>query len=82
MQVSVSFSINNKADDYKKYGSGDLSAQQDLIKNEIVTVFESYTLEDAKANQDTIKKEILKRVQKLYNSDFIFNVSFSNILYQ
>jgi flagellar FliL protein len=82
VQVSVSFSINNKADDYKKYGSGGLSAQQDLIKNEIVTVFESYTLEDAKANQDTIKKEILKRVQKLYNSDFIFNVSFSNILYQ
>ena len=81
-QVSVSFSINNKSDDYKKYGSGDLSGQEDLIKNEIISVFETYTLEDAKANQDTIKKQILEKVQKLYNSDFIFNVSFSNILYQ
>ena len=82
VQVSVSFSLNNKSADFKKYGAGDLSGQQDLIKNEIITVFEGYTLEDAKVNQAAIKKDILSRVQKMYNSKFIFNVSFSNILYQ
>lgn len=79
--VSVSFSINMKSDGFKTYGS-DLSAQESLIKSEINSVIGSYTMEEAKGNQERLKKEILERVQALYNSDFIFNVSFSDIIFQ
>ena len=81
--VSVSFSINTKADDggYKTYGS-DLSPQESLIKGEINDVFGQYTIEEARASQKQIQAEILERVQKLYDSKFIFDVTFSDILYQ
>ena len=79
--ASISFSINTKADDYKKYGS-DLSPQESLIKGEINSIFGQYTIEEARASEDLIREEILKRVQRMYDSTFIFNVTFSNILYQ
>lgn len=79
--VSVAFSINIKDPGYKTYGS-DLSAQESLIKNEINAVFAQYQLEEAKASQEQIKSEILARVQALYDSEFIFNVSFSEIVFQ
>lgn len=78
--LSVSFSINIKADGYKTYGS-DLSPQEDLIKGEINSIFAQYTIEEARANEEQIKAEILTRVQKMFDSDFIFNVSFSSVMY-
>lgn len=78
--LSASFSINTKADGYKTYGS-DLSAQEKLIMGEINTVFSQYTMEEAKENEMQIKEEILSRVQKMFDSDFIFNVSFSSVVY-
>lgn len=80
--VSVSLSLNNKHADFETYGAGDLSPQEGLIKNEIINVFGSYTVAEAKANQDAIKAEILKNIQQLYGSDFIFGVAFSDIVYQ
>lgn len=78
--VSITFSINTKADGYKTYGS-DLSGQEDLIKGEIISVFSQYTMDEARANEEQIKAEILSRVQRMYDSDHIFNVSFSSIMY-
>lgn len=79
--ASISFSINTKADDYKKYGS-DLSPQEGLIKGEINSIFGQYTIDEARASEAQIQDEILESVQRLYNSTFIFNVTFSDILYQ
>ena len=79
--LQVSFSINTKADDYSVYGS-DLSAQESLIKDEIYSVVSQYTLDEAKAGQDAMKQQILERVQTMYASKFIFNVSFGECLFQ
>lgn len=79
--ASISFSINKKSDGYKKYKE-DLSPQEEMIKDMINTVFANYTLEEAKGNEETIKDEILEKVQKMYDSDFIFDVGFGSILYQ
>lgn len=83
--VSVSLSINNaknKDDDgYKTYGS-DLSAQETLIMSEVNTVFGQYTLEEARNEQEKIQSEILERIQKMFDSKFIFDVSFSDIMFQ
>lgn len=79
--ASISFSINKKNDGYKKY-TEDLSPQEERIKDMINTVFAQYTLEEAKGNEETLKAEILGEIQKIYDSDFIFDVGFGSILYQ
>ena len=78
--VSITFSINMKADGYKTYGS-DLSAQEELIKGEVISVFGQYTMAEARANETQIREEILTHVQNMYDSDHIFNVSFGSIIY-
>lgn len=78
--VSVTLSINTKADGYKDYGS-DLSAQEGLIKDEINGVFAQYTMEEAREKQEQIKKEIIERIQKMFDSKFIYNVSFGDIMF-
>ncbi|MCM1261620.1 MAG: flagellar basal body-associated FliL family protein [Butyrivibrio sp.] len=79
--ASISFSINTKNDGYKKFGE-DLSAQEEMIKDKINTIFAQYSMEEAKGNEETIKEEILAEVQAMYESDFIFDVGFGSILYQ
>lgn len=78
--VAVTLSINTKADGYKDYGS-DLSVQEGLIKDEINSVFANYTMEEARDNQEAIKKEILERLQTMFDSKFIYNVSFGDIMF-
>ena len=78
---SITLSMNTKDKDYKTYG-GDMESRESLIKSEITDVISSYTGEDARSNQDTIKSEILERIQTLFNSEFVFNVAFSDILIQ
>jgi flagellar basal body-associated protein FliL len=79
--VSVTLSMNTKDKGFKTYGA-DLSGQESLIKSEIIDVFGQYTLSEARDHQDEIRQEILQRVQKMFDSEFIFNISFSNILFQ
>ncbi len=80
--VTVFFSINKKHKDYKEYGAT-VSTNSQIFKSIIGEVFQQYTVEDARANQDEIRAEILKRVQAKYqDSDFIYDVSFSEIMFQ
>lgn len=79
--LSIGFSMNIKEKDYKTYGSGDLSPYESRIQDRINTVFAQYTIEEAKGNEERIKKEILKSVQEMFESEFIFDVSFSSIIY-
>lgn len=80
-QVSVSLSMNSKADGYKDYAET-VSKKEDLIKGEIVSVISSYTVEEAKADTDALRTAILERIQKMYDSEFIFNVVFREIYFQ
>jgi len=80
-QVSVSLSMNSKADGYKDYAET-VSNKEDLIKGEIVSVISSYTIEEAKADTDAMRGAVLERIQKMYDSEFIFNVVFREIYFQ
>jgi len=80
-QVSVSLSMNSKADGYKDYGET-IADKEDLIKGEIVSVISSYSIEEAKADTDAMRTAILERIQKMYDSEFIFNVVFREIYFQ
>ncbi len=79
--VAVSLSMNTKHADYKKL-SPSVTTQVDLIKGEIISVIGSHTLEEIQDSPDTIRMEILKRIQTLFDSQFIFNVTFTKGLTQ
>ena len=79
--VSVSLSMNSKADGYKDYGAT-IADKEDLIKGEIVSVIGGYTIEEAQADTDAVRAEILDRIQAMYDSEFIYNVVFREIMFQ
>ena len=78
--LSVTLSMNSKNKDYKKYG--DLTTREDLIKGEIIEAVGQYTLEEVNADPQILKDNILGRIQGLFDSDFIFDVTLSSSLYQ
>lgn len=75
--ISVTLSMDIKSKDYKKYG--DLSTREDLIKGEIFEVVGQHTMNEIKSDQQMIKDEILDRIQTLFDSDFIYDVTLSSI---
>lgn len=77
--VKVSLSMNTKHEDYATYS--DIAAKETLIKSEIISVISGYTHAEAQLSQDLICDEILKRIQIMYGSDFIYKVSFSEIMF-
>ena len=80
--VSVFFSINTKHKDYKKY-SETIAKKENLFRSIINDVVSQYTIDEARVSHDEIKKKILQQVQDKYQgSDFIFEVSFSDIVFQ
>lgn len=79
--VSVSLSMNTKADGYKDYGAN-VGDKEDLIKGQIVSTIGSYTIEEAKADTDAVRKDILERIQDMYGYDFIYDVVFREIIFQ
>lgn len=79
--VSVSLAMNNKHDDYKTYGET-IKEQESLIKGEINEAFSSYSMEDLQVDPDVVREDILKRVQKLFDSDFIYKVTFRDMTKQ
>lgn len=79
--VAVSLSINMKHEGYKKLRPA-VDTQVDLIKGEIISVIGSHTLEEIQESPDTVRMEILQRIQKLFDSQFIFNVTFTKGLTQ
>lgn len=79
--LSVTLSMNSKHKDYKTYGE-DMATREDLIRGEIIEVVQQYTLKEAQSHPEQIQDDILARVQELFGSDFIFNVSLSNKLLQ
>lgn len=79
--VSVALSMNTLSEDYATYGAS-IAEKEDLLRGQINSVISQYTMEEAKANSASICNEILLKIQSLYNSDFIFDVTFSSALYQ
>ena len=79
--VAVSLSLNMKHEDYKKL-SPQVTTQADLIKGEIINVIGSHTLEEIQEGTDSIRMEILQKLQTLFDSQFIFNVTFTKGLTQ
>ncbi len=78
--VSVSLSLNMKDPDYEKY-QPTLAEKEDLIKSTIFEVIQAHPIEEAASNPDMLRQEILERLQGMFNSKFIYNVVFRDIMF-
>lgn len=83
--VGVALSMNTKDKGYKSFGTAEsMEAKKPLLTEAIFEVIGSYRMEDLKGGngEEEAKEEILRRIQAMYDSQFIFRVSFSDIRYQ
>lgn len=78
--VKVSLSMDTSHEDYETYS--DIASKESLINSTINTVISSYTISEAQLMQDVMCQQILEKLQALYGSDFIYQVSFSSIVFQ
>jgi flagellar FliL protein len=76
---NVSLSMDTTNEDYKTY-SETMSDREGLIKDVIFEVIGNYTMEEIQSDTKQVKSEILEKIQELFNSEFIYSVSF-NFLY-
>ena len=79
--VNVSIYMDKDNDGYKTYGSK-MEEKQTLIENEVNNTIRQYTMEEMNANQEDVQTEITRRLQNLFDSDFIVGVGFSKITCQ
>ena len=81
--VDLVLSMDTTNEDYATYGTSDsLTTLKGKIKSVVQNVVGGYTMDDAKNSEGAIKQEILKQLQKMYGSEFIYDVSFSKFLCQ
>lgn len=79
---SVGLSMNTKSDGYKSFkGAEGLTEKETIIRSEINTIVNSYTVEDFNADgQKAVKAEILQAMQDMFGgADFIVGVNFSSV---
>ncbi len=77
-KIAVSIQMDKSHKDYKKQ-SETIESNVSMIKSEIISVVSSRTVEEFLGDTDGVCKEILQRLQKLYGSDFIYKVVFSDM---
>lgn len=81
--VSVSLAMNKKDEGYETYGSAEaMAAKEGMIKGEITDVVSGYTLTQVQTDQDAVREEILGRLQTMFDSKFIYKVTFRDFIPQ
>ena len=83
MVVEVVFSVNKASADYATLGTEEnLANVKEVVKSEITNTLASYTMEELQGGMDAVAREsILENVQAMFNSNFIYDISFSSVLY-
>lgn len=81
--VSLYISMNMKDKAYKTYGET-IAERESVIKDEAISVIGSYTAEELQVDPEytEVKTEILRRVQELFDSKFIYKIGFKDIIVQ
>lgn len=79
--VSITLSMDKTSKGYKSYGEN-IGDNESLLKGEIIDAFKKYTIEEVEADDSVVIQDILERFQKMFDSDFIYKVSFRSVMYQ
>lgn len=81
--VSVSLAMNINDEGYETYGTAEaMAAKEGMIKGEITDVISGYTLTDLQRDGDAVRTEILNRLQTMFDSKFIYKVTFRDYIPQ
>lgn len=81
--VDIVLSMDKTNEDYASYGASEnLNTLKGKIKSIVQNSVGKYTMEEAQTNEDQIKADILAKIQEMYGSSFIYDVSFSKFLCQ
>lgn len=81
--VTVVLSMDKSSVDYGAYGSADaMTSYEDMIKAQITQVIGSYTLDEIRQHENEARATLLEKIQELFGSNFIYDVSFSSMIYQ
>ncbi len=76
----VSLSMNSKHEDYELLKDKVTENENPVL--EIVTEeFGKYSIDNVQDYKEEIRQQVLTRIQELFQSDFIINVSFGNVVY-
>lgn len=78
--VYANLSINKKHKDTETYMDY-IPENENKIREIITEEFSKYSILDADSNKPKIREQILMRIQELFNSNFIIDISFGNIVY-
>ena len=83
MVVEVVFSMNTASPDYATLGAEDrLASMRELVKSKVTNTLASYSMEELQAGADEAAREsILEQVQELFGSNFIYDCSFSSMMF-
>ena len=85
MVVEVVFSMNMGNADYATYGSSEsLASMRDLVKSIVTETLADYSMEELQQKEvsQEARSKIVEKVQELFNSNFIYDVNFSSVIYQ
>lgn len=75
--LNTTLSMNSKNKDYEMYS--DLTTRESLIKGEISDVVSQCTIEQLRENSDVIEEQILERIQTMFASTFIYDVTIISV---
>ncbi len=78
MLCEISLQINKNHDDYKEMNEL-VAANENLIKDKIRGVIGSKTEAECRDNEEGLKAEILKAIQDMFGSDFIYGIALSDV---
>lgn len=79
--VSISLALDTKSKDYKTVTTA-ITANEDLIKDEVIKVIAKHTIDDMRTAQKDIQDEVLVSLRKLFDSDAIVSVAFPTYTYE
>lgn len=79
--LGVTLVVDKSHPDYKTKRAT-IDTAMSLINNRIIDVISKYTMTEAQNNKIEIRKEILGQIQELFDSDFIYDISFTQFVFQ
>lgn len=76
----LSLSMNSKNEDYELL-KDKITENEGPISEIVNEEFAKYTIDNVQEHKEDIRQQVLTRIQELFQSDFIINVSFGNVVY-
>ena len=81
IQVGVTIVVDKSHKDYKTMRPT-IDTAMSMIDSKVIEVLTKYTMEQANNNKEEIRKELLGELQTLFNSTFIYDISFTSFITQ